>query len=394
MKQTPSSEEHTSDASYARFGEGNQERKDLFLRNIWYVAGWSSEFKSSLPLGRTIIDEHVVLYRTTNGKLVALEDRCAHRWAPLSLGRVEGDNLRCMYHGVKYGADGRCVEIPGQDRVAKTLCVRTYPVIEKFRFVWVWMGDAGMADPNLIPDLSMLDQTWRRVYVGNLDYEASYFLINDNLLDLSHLSFLHEKTLGRPVSTPMVSRPKPRILGGSEAKPLHNGVRVEGWQSGLHSRIVTLPKNVPDGDYWSRVDYLVPGIYIALGQMYPDGTAEECKGLPPGAERVPLSDGMGIQAVTPMTTRQTRYYFSVGLRASDMEQEESEAVWDIVKEAFSEDLQMIHAQQRMIDTYPGQRMAGIAADRGLVLFRNLMKRLIADETSVAGLERHRSSPLR
>lgn len=383
MKPTRHPEEHIGGTSDTTHGEGQERTKDLFLRNIWYVAGWAEEFESSLPAGRTIIDEPVVLYRTRSGKLVALEGRCAHRWAPLSFGRVEGDDLRCMYHGVKFGADGRCVEVPGQDPVAKSLCVRAYPVIEKYRFVWVWMGDPNLTDPDLIPDLSMLDQSWRRLYRGSLDYEANYSLINDNLLDFSHLSFLHEKTLGRPVATSSESRSKPRIRGGSEAKPLDRGVRVEGWVSGSLARTVVLPKKVPDADLWSRVDFLAPGILISHAQMYPDGTAEECKGIPPGAERVPLSDAISIQAVTPMTARKTRYFYSLGPRASDMEEEESDAIWAIVLEAFSEDLRMIQAQQRTIDTQPGCRMAGIAVDRGLVLFRNLMKRLIAGEASPA-----------
>jgi phenylpropionate dioxygenase-like ring-hydroxylating dioxygenase large terminal subunit len=354
-----------------------------FLRNIWYVAGWASEFDSPGPLGRMIADEPIVLYRKRDGKLVALADRCAHRWAQLSFGRVEGDDLRCMYHGAKFAADGRCVEIPGQDRIAKMFCVRSYPVIEKHRFTWIWMGIPALADPNLIPDLSMLDQPWRRIYHGSLDYEANYSLINDNLLDLSHIAFLHEKTVGRPVVTASESHVQPYTAGGSEAKPLERGVRVESWVSGPLARNVLLPRQIPDGDLWSRTDFLAPGIFISYEQMYPAGTAEACKGLPPGAEREPLSDSMSIQAVTPIAARKTRYFYSFGPRASDVEKEESDAMWEIVKDTFAEDLRMIQAQQKIIDAHPGQRMGGIAADRGLVLFRNLMKKFIAAETPPA-----------
>jgi phenylpropionate dioxygenase-like ring-hydroxylating dioxygenase large terminal subunit len=360
--------------------EGRERIELPFLRNIWYVAGWASEFDASGPIGRTIVDEPIVLYRKRDGKLVALQDRCAHRWAPLSFGRVEGDDLRCMYHGVKYGADGRCVEVPGQDRIAKMLCVRPYPVVQKNRLVWIWMADPAIADPDLIPDLGMLDQPWRRIYHGSLDYEANYSLINDNLLDLSHLSFLHEKTVGRPVVTEAESHLKPYTPGGSEAKPLERGVRVESWVSGPLARNVLLPKKVPDGDLWTRTDFLAPGIFISDERMYPAGTAQECQDLPPGAERVSLSDSMSIQAVTPMTARKTRYFYSFGPRASDVEAEESDAMWQIVKETFSEDLRMIQAQQSIIDAHPGHRMGGIAADRGLVLFRNLIKKLLAAET--------------
>jgi hypothetical protein len=144
---------------------------------------------------------------------------------------------------------------------------------------------------------------------------------------------------------------------------------------------VVLPKELPDGDLWIRTDFLVPGIFISNWRIYPEGTAEDCKGRAPGIERVPLSNSMSIQAVVPMTTRRTRYLFSLGHRASDMEEEESSAIWKVVQEGFTEDLQMIQAQQRMIDTHPGRRMVGIAADRGLVMFRGLMKQLIANEAS-------------
>ena len=382
MHQTGHFEERIADASARAHSDGHGWLTLPFLRNTWYIAGWSSEFEASTPAGRTIIDKPIVLYRKRDGALVALEDRCAHRWAPLSRGRIEGDELRCMYHGLKFGAGGRCVEAPGQDRIAKTLCVRTFPVIEKYRLVWIWLGDPALADPSLIPNLGLLDQSWR-LNCGHLDYEANYSLISDNLLDLSHLAFLHEKTLGRPVETTSASRPMPRFPGGWEAKPLASGVRIEGW---LSANSTFVPKRVREGDLWSRVDFLVPGIYISHGQVFPCGTAEECNGLAPGTERSPLSDGISIQAVTPMVARKTRYFVSHGYRPSDMEQEESDAIWAIVLDAFSEDMSMIQAQQKMIDDHPARRMGGIAADRGLVLFRNLMKKLLAGETALAATE--------
>jgi vanillate O-demethylase monooxygenase subunit len=151
---------------------------------------------------------------------------------------------------------------------------------------------------------------------------------------------------------------------------------------------VTQPKKFPEGDFWSRIDYLVPGIYISHGQLYAVGTAEACGGLPPGPDARPLTDGISIQAVTPVTARKTRYSFSVGSQATDMDEEESDHVWEIVMRAFSEDLHMIQAQQTVIDSYPGTRMGGIAVDRGLVMFRNLVKQLISRE----GIEDNQTTP--
>lgn len=352
----------------------------MFLRNVWYVAGWTSEFQPGAPVGRTIIDEPIVFFRTSDERLIALTDRCPHRWAPLSRGRVEGDNLRCMYHGVKFDAQGRCVEVPGQDRAAPSLCVRAFPIVERHRLVWIWMGATERADANLIPDASMLDEPNRRFRFGQLDYRANYTLINDNLLDLSHLAFVHENTLGRSVGKPEEDRPPPKIPGGAGAKAIERGVRVEGWNTGSAARTVVESQDAPDGDLWYRIDFLVPGIYISHSQMHAPGAAEACNGGPPNPGLEPLTDSMSIQAVTPLTNRTTRYFYSTGPRDGDMDEAEAEAIWNVVKDAFREDLAMIEAQQRILDFHPGDRMGGIAADRGLTLFRRLMKRLIAEES--------------
>lgn len=355
----------------------------MFLRNTWYVAGWASEFTGACPAARTVINEPVVLYRTRNGSLVALEDRCAHRLAPLSLGRLEGDDLRCMYHGVKFSAAGQCVEVPGQENPAKRLCVRKYPVVERHRWVWIWMGDPQLANPDLIPDASMLDDSWRRLNVGQLDYQANHALISDNLLDLSHLAFLHEKTLGRrPESAPKDS-PVLQMRTGAEAMPIERGVRTESWWVGEHNRSVIQPKNSPVGDVWTRVDFLVPGIFISRVAIYPPESAQACGGGVPGDDLAPLTDTMSCQAVTPMTARTTRYFYSSGPRASDMSEEESQHVWEIAEAAFLEDKFMIEAQQEVIDHSPDKRMGWIDADRGSSLFRALMERLIKAESSAS-----------
>jgi phenylpropionate dioxygenase-like ring-hydroxylating dioxygenase large terminal subunit len=345
------------------------------LGDTWYIAGWAPEFEPSLPVSRMIAGEQMVLYRVPGGRMVGLEDRCPHRWAPLSLGRVEGEHIRCMYHGVKYGSDGQCVEVPGQDLVPKTLCVRSYPIVEKHHLVWVWIGDPAKAHPSRVPDLSVMDEPQWRLYQGVVEYKANHALISDNLLDLTHVRFLHERTLGRPVAT-VSGTPSGPPQVRAEPRRLDNGVRAEGWYPG--SRIIAIPKSVPDGDLWMRSDYIVPGILISRGGMYAPGTATECEGLPPGTQHVPLSDGLAIHAVTPMRARNTRYFYLQGFRVSDAEKDETDAIWQVSQEAFVEDLKMIEAQQENVALDSPHRMGGIAADRGLVMFRSLMKRLISD----------------
>ena len=352
----------------------------MFLRSAWYVVGWSTEFEAGKLYGRTIINEPLVLFRKQDGTLIALTDRCPHRWAPLSSGRIEHGTVRCMYHGVRFDADGRCVEVPRQQKISSVLNARAYPVVERHSWTWVWMGDADAADPSLIPDASLLDDDRRRVYYGQLDYQASYQLENDNLLDLSHVGFVHENTLGRRVATdgapPPVAGGSRSLSNGAGAQLIDRGVRNDSWIRGKTS---LMPDAAPPGDIWIRVDYMVPGIFIQRVFLYPEGTINYDGPIPPGPEIIPISDFMSCQAVTPTTERTTRYFYSVGNQAYDMEVTEADAKFKIVEAAFGEDTVMIEAQQRMIDFHPGKRMNWIDADRGLNLFRSLMNRLMTDE---------------
>src|SRR5258708_29361462 len=119
----------------------------MFLRNWWYVAGWSHQVTKGEIAARTIVGEPIILYRTSNGTVTALRDRCCHRFAPLSRGRLEGDDIRCMYHGLKFSASGMCVEIPSSDIIPAGVAVRSFPVVDQDRWIWVWIGDAEPAHP-------------------------------------------------------------------------------------------------------------------------------------------------------------------------------------------------------------------------------------------------------
>ena len=129
----------------------------MFVKNCWYVAAWSSEITESGTTSLSIANEPLLLYRTSAGEIVVLEDRCCHRQAPLSRGRREGDDIRCMYHGLKFDASGRCIEIPGQESIPERARVRRFPAMDLHSWVWVWMGDAALADPALVPGAVGLD---------------------------------------------------------------------------------------------------------------------------------------------------------------------------------------------------------------------------------------------
>jgi vanillate O-demethylase monooxygenase subunit len=169
----------------------------VFVRNAWYVAAWSHEVDRSL-LARTLLSEPVVLYRTAEGRPVALDGNCAHRQFPLVEGQLIGDEVECAYHGFRFGPDGRCTLIPSQDRVPSRCRVRSYPVAERWRWVWIWMGDPELADERLIPDHDEigLSDAWATAPGTRLDVACRYQLLNENLLDLTHISFLHAPPSG------------------------------------------------------------------------------------------------------------------------------------------------------------------------------------------------------
>lgn len=164
------------------------------LYDHWYVAGMTGEFDEGLT-AKTLLERSIVFYRKQGGGLVALQNRCAHRSFPLAQGRLEGDNLRCGYHGILYGPDGNIIDVPCQSTCPKA-GVRNYAVVEQGPFVWIWMGDTERADKSLIPQTDCLtDPTWAAMF-GAKHLEGNYLLMHENLADLSHLPFLHAKTFG------------------------------------------------------------------------------------------------------------------------------------------------------------------------------------------------------
>jgi phenylpropionate dioxygenase-like ring-hydroxylating dioxygenase large terminal subunit len=159
----------------------------MFLRNCWYAAGFSDDFGHALT-ARTFLGEAVVIYRTEKGAPIALEDRCAHRRLPLSMGRLDGDRVECAYHGLVYDHSGACIKIPGQASVPQGARVRAYPVLDRHTYLWIWMGNPKLADPALIPDYSAIDTAGERTSRIRLHLRCNYLLTVDNLLDLSHLA--------------------------------------------------------------------------------------------------------------------------------------------------------------------------------------------------------------
>src|SRR3984885_8418471 len=124
----------------------------MFVSNQWYVAIGDKELDRE-PLARVICGEPIVLFRKFDRTVIAMHDACPHRLLPLSMGIKEGDNIRCRYHGLLINSEGQAVEMPiSSERIHRSICAKTYPVAERHRFVWIWIGEAGKADQALIPD--------------------------------------------------------------------------------------------------------------------------------------------------------------------------------------------------------------------------------------------------
>ena len=168
-----------------------------FPLNQWYIAAFSHEVTRQ-PLARTLLGKPVLLYRTEAGAAVALHDRCPHRGLPLSMGKLVGDDVQCGYHGMRFRPDGSCSDIPSQAVIPGTMRVRRYPLVEKWQWVWIWGGDPALADESLIPDHEWLGVT-RQGYHPQpffmMEIRGNYQFMHDNLLDSTHVSFLHPGAL-------------------------------------------------------------------------------------------------------------------------------------------------------------------------------------------------------
>ena len=335
----------------------------MFLKNAWYVAAWSHEIDRSLTQ-RWIAGEPLVLYRTEAGKVAVLEDRCPHRRAALSMGRLIGDTVQCGYHGVTLDCTGACVRIPGQDNIPPTMRTRSYRVAEKWQWVWVWLGDPAAADEALIPDFRWNSEPgW--VYTGGMiEVKANYQLLTDNLLDLTHETYVHAKTIGNNVIVewPMTHRVEgndvhvQRIMRNTPPPPLFAKVR------GTNENI----------DRWQVIRYQVPANIAIDARAYPAGNED-------------LSAAMrwfSINSITPVDERTSRYYWTITRCFALEDTELTELIYKSIYNTFMEDVVVLEAQQIRIETDRADRKeVGIKPDAGFIAARRILDRLIQEETS-------------
>jgi phenylpropionate dioxygenase-like ring-hydroxylating dioxygenase large terminal subunit len=331
----------------------------LYLRNSWYVAAWDREI-SRAPLARVLLDQPVVFYRRQDGAVVALEDRCCHRQLPLSMGTLEGDELRCGYHGLKFDSGGKCVEIPGQASIPPQARVRSYPVAEKYHWVWIWMGEAEKADPSLIPDWWWADHPeWAFTRPERARVACNYQLIADNVLDVTHLAYVHATSIGASSITEF-----PATVERGERR-----VRLTRWirdrpPPPLYQRAGNFPGNV---DRWQIVEHVPPCFTVNFA------------GCQDAERKIEL---MALSAPTPESARSTHYFFgfvrNFGLGDADTERI---CAQDMVK-VFNEDFPVLEAQQRAVDQNPGAPRVDIAVDAAPLAARRMLQALVARETGL------------
>ena len=349
----------------------------MFPQNAWYVACSRDEIEGK-PLGRTVCGQPIVFYRSAGGRVAALEDFCPHRGAALSLGRVCEGQLVCGYHGLVMGCDGKTVSMPGQ-RVGAFPAIRAYPVIERHGFVWVWPGEAERADAALLPALSWADNPqW--AYGGGLYHvKCDYRLMIDNLMDLTHETYVHADSIGQkeideaPVSTRAVGEEvvTSRFMDGVMAPPF--------WQANLRAQ--GLPADQPV-DRWQICRFSPPShvmieVGVALAGRSGHQAAPEHK-----------VSSVVVDFITPETDTTMWYFwgmarsFRVGDAALTAQIREGQG------RVFAQDTAVLEAQQRNLALHPQRRLLKLNIDAGGVQARRIIDRLIAQEQPQAQLQPH------
>jgi phenylpropionate dioxygenase-like ring-hydroxylating dioxygenase large terminal subunit len=338
----------------------------MFLRNGWYAATWANDLKDQ-PLARTFLNDKVVLFRNASGTAAALEDCCCHRAAPLSKGEVSGEHLMCGYHGLKFDVEGRCVEVPGQSLIPRGARVRSYPVHEKWGVVWIWMGEPAKADLSKVPNLHWLaDPKWTAT-PGYLYLKSNYQFLIDNLLDLTHVSYVHKKTLAgdpREATTP------------TKTERLPDGVRVGRWMIDF----VPPPLFAKAGNFTGKVDRWQFATWSPPATVYLDvGCAKTGTGAPDGDR----SQGISIWSshlITPETENSSHYMFCFARDFSPGDAEMSRLLFEGSKATFLEDADMLEAVQANRRGGSLDGLVDIAADAAQLQARRMLDHLIKAES--------------
>lgn len=335
----------------------------MFLKNAWYVAATAEELGREL-IGRWICEEPVVMYRREDGTPVILEDRCPHRKFALSKGALVGDEVECGYHGMRFDCTGACTFVPGQRKAPPRLQARVYPTAERHRWIWIWMGEPEAADEALIPDCSWNEADGWAPVMGHMTFAANYQLLVDNLLDLTHETYVHKATIGNQAvaHTPMETKVEgdrvliERTMPDCEPPPLFK--RARGFTGNI--------------DRWQRISFEPPAHIVIDAGGFPAGSTDMDEAL----------NWMVLNAITPERAGTTHYFWSVSRRFCLDDQELGEMIRGQIIATFEEDRDIIETQQKLIESDDSDRpLLAVNCDAGNAAARKIVDRLLAQEAA-------------
>lgn len=340
-----------------------------YPKHAWYVACTPDEIEGK-PLGRVICGESLVLFRVGNGEVAALEDFCPHRGAPLSLGTVEDGLVVCGYHGMKLNADGKCAAMVGQ-RVEKfRRGIRPYPAIERHGYVWVWPGEASLADPGLIPDLHWARSPDWAFGGGMFNIRCDYRLLIDNLMDLTHETYVHASSIGQPEIEEAAPDTVREGMSVTVRRSMENIPAPPFWQDALRGN--NLAADVPV-DRWQICRFTPPGsVMIDVGVAHAGqggfDAPESCR-----------ASGIVVDLITPETDDSCWYFWGMARNFNVGDKALTEQIRASQHRIFTEDLEMLESQQRNLSANPGRSLMQLNIDQGGVHGRKILEELIARE---------------
>ena len=346
----------------------------MFIRNAWYVAAWADEIVD-VPLPRRILGEPVVLFRDRSGKAAALIDMCCHRGAPLSIGKVTELGLECGYHGLTFDGSGCCVRIPGQEKIPERARVRNFPIMEQDGFLWIWMGDVAKADSAAIVRYPWHNDTANWPHKHTMYHiKGSADLMVDNLMDLTHLGYVHGSTIG--------GNPMTHVEARMETTRTPNGLKFDRWM--LNS--LPPPTYVRAVGFEGRIDRVQKFEFIAPGSILQFSGADEA-----GAYANGLPDNSKLQfrlyhGLTPETETTCFYFWSTanGFRPGDPAT--TEQLFNEIAGAFKEDLTVVEAQQARLTELGEDTLVDIVTDSARLHMRRTLDRLLTEDRRALAAE--------
>ena len=340
-----------------------------FPLNTWYVAAESHEVTAAEPFGRKICGKDVVMYRKPEGHVVAVEDFCPHRGAALSLGFIEVGELVCGYHGLRMGDDGKTLSMPKQ-RVERFPCIQSYPIVEKHGFIWIWPGDKEKASEGSLPDFFWADkEKW--AYGGGLYHIAcDYRLMVDNLMDLTHETYVHASSIGQkeideaPVQTKMEGQQvvTTRFMDNIYAPPF--------WRAALESNDLPGDSLV---DRWQICRFDLPShIMIEVGVAIAGEGGYE-------ADNSRKASSVVVDFITPETEHSIHYFWGMARSFKIHDEELTRSIRERQGAVFAEDKDVLEAQQRNLLLHPERRLLLLDIDSGGVMARRMIAKAIKQE---------------